>query len=94
MLVGSDSSDGKIPPHLDNDDHINDSVSVSGENIIGGGIQYYTVTSKCDRGVPVLTITFQHGKFQINQFDSFFHFSSVWSGGKRDTFNFSVKTID
>ena len=91
MLVGSESSDGNMPPHLDNDDHINDIVLVDGFNIIVCGTKYYTGTSRSDRGVPVLTLPFHHGRVQIGRFDSVFHGVSGWSGGRRGTFNFSTK---
>ena len=44
MLVLSNSSDGNMTPHLDNDEHINANVSVGDDNNIGGGTQYYNFT--------------------------------------------------
>ena len=91
VLVGSSDNDGKMPPHLDNDDHINAIVSVGDSNISGGATQYYNGVSKSDKGIPVLSIPFQHGRIQIGRFDSVYHGVDGWSGGRRGTFNFSVK---
>ena len=37
VLVESKIVDGKMPPHLDNDDHINAIATVGDCNITGGG---------------------------------------------------------
>ena len=58
VLVGNDASDGKIPPHLDNNDHINDIVSVGDCNISGGETQYNDGITRNDKGVLVLSIKF------------------------------------
>ena len=94
VLVGIDASDEKMPPHLDNDDHINAIVSVGDSNISGGETQYYNGTTRSDRGVPVVSIPFQHGRIQIGRFDYVYHRVVGWSGGWRGTFNFSVKKND
>ena len=91
VLLGSDASDGKMPLHLDNYDHINAILPVCDCNISGGETQYYNGISRSDIGVPVLTIPFQHGIIQIGRFDSVFHGVSGWSGGRRGKFNVSVK---
>ena len=58
-----------MPSHLNNDYHINDIVSVDDSNISGGETQYYNGITKNDRGVPVLSIPFQHGRIQIGRSD-------------------------
>ena len=91
VLVGSQKSDGMMPPHLDNDDYINAILSIGDDRIQGGCTQYYNGVSKIDRGVPTVNIPFKHGRVQIGQFDSIYHGIEKWNDGRRCTFNFSIK---
>ena len=94
ILLGTHGdTEGSIPPHLDEDDHITALFSMGSECMIGnqGQTVYIEKNEPDDRLTFMKRISFRHGNLQIGTYDKVIHGSMGWDRGERFVINLSLQ---
>ena len=93
LLGDHDQTAGRIPLHMDTDDHITALFSIGNESMNGKeGETVYIEKSYPDVGVTIKKrIPFSHGNLQIGYYDEVIHGTVQWFEGKRFVMNLSLQ---